>query len=91
MTIGTEYIMRLSKLSLILVDEQSEGYKLEVIAITGEYEEVIDTYMGTHFECIMFAIAQFTPGEFELGGEYSDKDMERFWAEGRKASYFCMN
>ena len=84
--IGTQYIMRLSKFT-----SRIDDYRLEVIAITGEYEEVIDMYMGTHFECIMFAIGQFTPGEFELGGEYSDEDMERFTEEGRKASYFCMN
>tara|TARA_R100001530_G_scaffold113040_1_gene80032 strand:+ start:171 stop:449 length:279 start_codon:yes stop_codon:yes gene_type:complete len=91
--IGTQYIMRLSKLSLILIDEQSEGerYKLEVIAVSGEYEEVVDMHMGTHFDCIMFAIAQFTPGEFELGGEYSDEDMKAYRAEGRNPCYFCMN
>ena len=94
--IGTEYIMRLSKFtSRIMEDEQSEEererYKVEVIAVTGEYEELHNMFIGTHFECIMFAIAQFTPGEFELGGEYSDEDIKAYRAEGRNPSYFCMN
>ena len=60
-----------------------------MIEVIGEYEEVIDMYMGTHFECLMFAIAQFTPGEFELGGEYSDEFMKTSRAEGKNPSYFC--
>ena len=86
--INTQYIMRLSKITTRIIEER---YKIEVLAVLGEYEEVVDMHIGTHFDCIMFAIAQFTPGEFELGGEYSDEDMKSYRAEGRNPSYFCMN